>query len=72
MKYIEGAQSLEVSEQQLLEIIREYGLSTLGITNMEAGGSIHNIASVKIMAQLGFANREELLFDGKPAVRFFD
>ena len=52
--------------------IREYGLSELGITNMEAGGSIRNIASVKIMKQLGFANREELIFDGQPAIRFFD
>jgi RimJ/RimL family protein N-acetyltransferase len=52
--------------------IREYGLSRLGITNMEAGGSIQNIASVKIMEQLGFADREELIFDGQPAIRFFD
>ena len=52
--------------------IREYGLSELGITNMEAGGSIKNIASVKIMEQLGFSHREEILFDGNPAVRFFD
>lgn len=52
--------------------IREYGLSELGIQNMEAGGSIQNIASVKIMEQLGFANREELLFDGQKAIRFFD
>lgn len=35
----------------------------LGITNIEAGGSIHNIASVKFMEQLGFVNKEKLLFD---------
>jgi RimJ/RimL family protein N-acetyltransferase len=52
--------------------IREYGLSSLGITNMEAGGSIENTASVKIMRQLGFANCEELMFDGRPAIRFYD
>ena len=52
--------------------IREYGLTTLGITNMEAGGSIENTASVKIMQQLGFTNCEELIFDGRPAIRFFD
>jgi RimJ/RimL family protein N-acetyltransferase len=52
--------------------IREFGLSKLGITNMEAGGSIQNLASVKIMEHLGFANREELIFDGQPAIRFFD
>jgi hypothetical protein len=39
---------------------------------MEAGGSIENTASVKIMQQLGFANCEELIFDGHPAIRFFD
>ena len=52
--------------------IREYGLSKLGITNMEAGGSIQNIASVRIMEKLGFANREEIIFDGQRAIRFFD
>ena len=52
--------------------IREYGLSLLAITNMEAGGSVHIIASFKIIEQLGFANREQLLFNGQPAIRFFD
>ena len=52
--------------------IREYGLFKLGITNVEAGGSIENAASVKIMEQLGLANSEELIFDGHPAIRFFD
>ena len=52
--------------------IREYGQVKLGIKNMEAGGAIENRASVKIMEQLGFPNREELIFAGKPAVRFFD
>ena len=39
---------------------------------MEAGGSVHIIASFKIIEQLGFANREQLLFNGQPAIRFFD
>ena len=52
--------------------IREYGLSELGIANMEAGGSAQNIASIKIMEKLDFANREELIFNGEPAIRFFD
>jgi ribosomal-protein-alanine N-acetyltransferase len=52
--------------------IREYGLTKLHISNMEAGGSIQNFASVKIMEKLGFANCEELIFDGQPAIRFFD
>ena len=52
--------------------VREYGLTELGITNMEAGGSIQNIASVKIMEQLDFSHREEIIFDGVQAVRFYD
>ena len=52
--------------------IRNYGLYELGITNMEAGGSIDNVASIKIMDQLDFAYSEELVFDGNPAIRFYD
>ena len=52
--------------------IREYGLSELGIANMEAGGSAQNIASIKIMEKLDFENCVELIFNGEPAIRFFD
>ncbi len=53
-------------------VIREYGMSELGITNMEAGGLAENTASIKIMEKLNFPNRENLIFDGRPAIRFFD
>ncbi len=52
--------------------VRENGLGELGITNMEAGGSINNLASVKIMQQLAFTHCEDLVFEGQPAIRFFD
>ncbi len=52
--------------------VRAFGLLDLGIKNMEAGGAIDNVASVRIMQKLGFANCEQLMFDGTPAIRFFD
>ncbi len=52
--------------------VREFGLIDLSITNMEAGGAAENFASIRILEQLSFKNREELLFNGRPAVRFFD
>lgn len=52
--------------------VREFGLKDLSITNMEAGGAAKNVASIRILEQLSFKNREELLFNGRPAVRFFD
>ncbi len=52
--------------------VREFGLIDLSITNMEAGGAVENFASIRILEQLSFKNREELLFNGRPAVRFFD
>ena len=52
--------------------VRYFGLSNLSITNMEAGGAAENIASIRILERLAFKNRQELLFNGRPAVRFFD
>ena len=52
--------------------VREFGLIDMSITNMEAGGDAENVASIKILEQLAFTNREELLFNNRPAVRFFD
>jgi len=54
------------------KIMREYGRSKLRIKKMEAGGLIKNLASVQIMQRLEFPNCEELLFEGKPAIRFYD
>ena len=52
--------------------VREFGLTDLAITNMEAGGAAKNVASIRILDQLAFKNRETLQFNGHPAVRFFD
>jgi ribosomal-protein-alanine N-acetyltransferase len=52
--------------------VRTYGLNTLNIRNMEAGAAVENQASIRILAKLGFRYREELTFDGSPALRFRD
>lgn len=51
---------------------RDYGLAQLKLNNMEAGGAAENVASIKILAQLGFRHREELIFNDRPAMRFYD
>ncbi len=52
--------------------VRAFGLIDLSITNMEAGGAADNVASIRILEKLSFKHREELLFNGRPSVRFFD
>lgn len=52
--------------------VRTHGLTQLGITNMEAGGAVANVASVKIMQRLNFRHHESVLFEGTPSIRFFD
>ncbi len=42
--------------------VREYGIETLNMTNMEAGVAQTNLASTKILDELGFRHREELIF----------
>ena len=54
------------------QAVRRYGLDVLKMQNMEAGAAAENVASVKILDQLGFKYREELIYDGEPAVRFRD
>ncbi|MEM1145049.1 MAG: GNAT family N-acetyltransferase [Pseudomonadota bacterium] len=52
--------------------VREYGLQVLGMHNMEAGAAIENVASIKILDRLNFKLREEVIFDGLPAIRYRD
>ncbi len=52
--------------------VREFGLGDLGLTNMEAGGAAENVASIKILERLSFRHREALIFNNRPAVRFYD
>jgi ribosomal-protein-alanine N-acetyltransferase len=52
--------------------IRTYGMNTLNMKNMEAGAAVENQASIRILEKLGFRYREELTFDGNPAIRFRD
>ncbi len=52
--------------------VRAYGLDVLNMQNMEAGAAVANEASIRILEQLGFRYREELVFDGYPAVRYRD
>ena len=52
--------------------VRKYGLEELEMNNMEAGAAVENRASIKILEKMGFRHREELMFEGQPAVRFRD
>ncbi|MEM7098996.1 MAG: GNAT family N-acetyltransferase [Pseudomonadota bacterium] len=52
--------------------VREYGVTVLALDNIEAGAATENIASIKILEQLGFRHREEVLFEGHPSIRFRD
>lgn len=52
--------------------VRKYGLEDLSITNMEAGGAAENIGSIKILEQLSFRNCENLVFNNRQAIRFYD
>lgn len=52
--------------------VRDFGLNDLAITNMEAGGAADNVGSIRILEQLSFKHRQELIFNGRPAIRFFD
>lgn len=52
--------------------VRKFGLTDLSIANMEAGGAAANVASIKILEHLDFNHREELIFNNRPAIRFFD
>ncbi|MEM9623495.1 MAG: GNAT family N-acetyltransferase [Pseudomonadota bacterium] len=52
--------------------MREFGLVALELTNMEAGGAADNIASIKILERLNFNHRENLTFNDRPAIRFYD
>ncbi len=52
--------------------VRRFGLTDLMLTNIEAGGAVENVASIKILERLEFNHRQELQFDGQPSVRFFD
>lgn len=52
--------------------VRKYGLEQLGMHNMEAGAAVENVASIKILEKLNFKHREELIFDGYPAIRYRD
>lgn len=52
--------------------VRKYGLEALGMKNMEAGAAVENAASIRILDKLNFKFREELIFDGYPAIRYRD
>lgn len=52
--------------------VRRYGLDLLNMHNMEAGAAVDNHASIKILDRLDFKHREELIFDGHPAIRYRD
>jgi RimJ/RimL family protein N-acetyltransferase len=52
--------------------VRNYGLESLNMKNMEAGASVDNVASIKILDRLGFKHREEVMFNDHPSIRFRD
>jgi len=52
--------------------VRHFGLQSLAITNMEAGGAVANHASIRILAKLQFTHQQALEFNGVPSVRFYD
>ncbi len=52
--------------------VRAYGLEHLEMKNMEAGAAVANRASISILEKLDFKFREELTFDGQPAIRYRD
>ena len=52
--------------------VRKYGLEILKMKNMEAGAAVENQASIKILEKMGFSNREELTYEGVPAIRYRD
>ena len=52
--------------------VRQYGLESLKLNNMEAGAAVENQASIKILDKLDFKFKEELIFEGVQAIRYRD
>ena len=52
--------------------VRKYGLHVLKLETMEAGAAKENLASIKILERMGFKYREELVYEGVPAIRYRD
>ncbi len=69
-RYAHHAWGHGYAKEAALWILR-YGATELGLTNMAAGAFTDNVASVKIIQQLGFKRIAREEFYGRATVRYF-